>query len=607
MSKSETESDSEESHDTVNPDNVISLPSATARLAKSRFDGPGPWEISGVALGTDELVRDPEHGYILFTGEELEKAADTLSGQPITIDHPETDSGGIEYPPSVENTIGRIGTSGYVESPGTEESGVLYDGTLSDRDIAAKIDADVLDVSPDVIYEVGDTDPATGAKIATNIRLLQLGVVSKGKGPQNTVQLGPSRALASLSATDIQNLMSTDTTQNGQTDEARLQEDDDPAEAPDPNVGDAVRWPSEAGGEREPDEWRYGVVVDGLQDGPENSVLVAVYQPDSDYESWEARNEQNAMQYDSLIPIGSDGVGSLPPISQVRNADADPREDPEAEAEADADSESADAEADADPDNGGEDPPEGDDARPNETEQSTPVGEDEGESASETPPASDTESEHDTTTDMSAPDTAQNEPADAEAEAQADADADAEVQDTTQEQTQTQDTSEESGQTESAEEPESSAQNQDQERLKARLADLHEDVNELEQERSRLEDENARLQSQVEGAGRAYANALFDDAGPVTPDEALEMMSVEQLRQKYEERDDVSLVDDDSEPDVQGGDTSPSEGATASLSDEQSEEIQRLEEKIETAKRQGFDGGVRHYESRLADLRDGGD
>lgn len=97
----------------------------------------------------------------------------------------------------------------------------------------------------------------------------------------------------------------------------QFQEDVDPAETPQPDVGDAVRWQSEAGGEREPDEWRYGVVVDGLQDGPDDSVLVAVYQPTPDYDGWEPRDEQNPIQVDNLIPIGSDGVGSLPPVSQV--------------------------------------------------------------------------------------------------------------------------------------------------------------------------------------------------------------------------------------------------------------------------------------------------
>lgn len=91
-------------------------------------------------------------------------------------------------------------------------------------------------------------------------------------------------------------------------------QEDDPEEAPRPDVGDTVRWESDASGAV--DGWRYGVVVDGLQDSDDDLVLVAVYEP-SDGE-WQNRNEQTPVNVDSLIPIGDDGVGSLPPIDQIQ-------------------------------------------------------------------------------------------------------------------------------------------------------------------------------------------------------------------------------------------------------------------------------------------------
>lgn len=83
------------------------------------------------------------------------------------------------------------------------------------------------------------------------------------------------------------------------------------------STGDAVKWSSNDGGDREPSGERYGVVVDELQDSDEGSVLVAVYQATSDYDGWENRDEQEKMKADNLTKVGSDGKGSLPAVSKV--------------------------------------------------------------------------------------------------------------------------------------------------------------------------------------------------------------------------------------------------------------------------------------------------
>lgn len=613
----EFDRDLDDSDESRNHDHLISIPGMTARFDEGQsLDAPGPWTISGVALAEDEITRDPERGMLLWPAATLREAAASLEGQPVTANHPETGDGGIEYPPNIENSIGRITDAGYVDGVG-----VVYEATLSDEDVARKIRDGILDVSPDIGYTADGTDPETGAWVAEDAMFVQLGVVSKGAGPNNSVQLGPSRALASLSATDIQSMLTEQNQQEQdsgqereQVNETRLQsldEYDDPADAPRPNVGDGVVWESEAGGSREPSDRRYGVVVDGLQDSDDDAVLVAVYQPGEDYESWEPRNEQNAMNVDSLVPIGSDGVGSLPPISQVRNADADPRGGGAGGAE-------ADEPADAANQNGAENTPEGDDARPNDaaTEQSTPAGaERESTDAAATANAN---ADNPTTTDTMTDEESQNAEADAEqAQAQEQNDAGGATEAAGEdEQAQAQEQNQNADHTADANEENRQADSSQSDKLKTRLADLHEQNNDLQQENEQLRQEVSRLESLAEGAGRAYAEALFDDSGPVTPEEALDLMSVEQLRQKYEETDDVSLVDEDDTPDVQGGDEAPaaapsehSASATASLSDGDQEEIRRLEESIEEAKRMDLGGAVRHYESRLADLRgaEGGD
>lgn len=108
--------------------------------------------------------------------------------------------------------------------------------------------------------------------------------------------------------------------------------DGDGALAGNQDVGDAVRWESDAGGSV--GGYRYGVIVDGLQDEADGQVLVAVYQPADDGDGWENRNEQNPMDVERLEVVGSDGVGSLPPIDQVRGNvvdDSDPDGSPTAQ------------------------------------------------------------------------------------------------------------------------------------------------------------------------------------------------------------------------------------------------------------------------------------
>jgi hypothetical protein len=86
-----------------------------------------------------------------------------------------------------------------------------------------------------------------------------------------------------------------------------------------PQPGDAVRWQSDSGGSVSVDgeSYRYGVIVDGMQDDDEDTVLVAVYEPDGDGDGWDNRNEENPMDRNRLEVVGTDGIESLPPVSQV--------------------------------------------------------------------------------------------------------------------------------------------------------------------------------------------------------------------------------------------------------------------------------------------------
>lgn len=201
-----------------------------------------------------------------------------------------------QVPP--ENILGRVDEWDY--EPGVGPVGRTQ---LADDDIADRIDLGLLDVSPDMLRQLGDYDEERdGRQVDEILSVPRITVLERGAASNASIDLEP--ATAEALAVDPQTLF---------TGRVEYLQDDRT-----PQVGDAVRWESSAGGPTEPDDVRYGVVVDGLQDRPDDEVLVAVYQPATGDESgWEARGEQNPMSRDNLEVVGRDGVGSLPPIEQL--------------------------------------------------------------------------------------------------------------------------------------------------------------------------------------------------------------------------------------------------------------------------------------------------
>ncbi len=130
---------------------------------------------------------------VLFTKEELRKAAETQAGEPLTKDHPADESGNPQYPPPTDETVGKVPKANYVEA----HEAVGYEATTHVKEIAQGVQGESYDVSVHPTFELGEKDPETGAYIARNIQFLDLSVVSKGDSPSNTAKWGPNQALAS--------------------------------------------------------------------------------------------------------------------------------------------------------------------------------------------------------------------------------------------------------------------------------------------------------------------------------------------------------------------------------------------------------------------------
>jgi hypothetical protein len=203
-----------------------------------------------------------------------------------------------------EDIIGRVDSWSYEEGVGPVGESVVVDDQMADR-----IEHGLLDVSPDLYRRLGNYDDDLEAKPVDEILSMPY-ITVLDRGASQAASIEPATAEALGYNPEGENQLMPENQDESDQDEHSEQL---------ASAGDAVRWESSSGGSREPDSVRYGVVVDNLQDEEygEDELLVAVYQPDSDYEDWESRNEENVMSDDNLERVGGNGVDSLPAISQV--------------------------------------------------------------------------------------------------------------------------------------------------------------------------------------------------------------------------------------------------------------------------------------------------
>lgn len=199
-------------------DNDLRIAARTARLqADADVDSAGPWTFSGIAVAAGDVLHMEDGTEVLFTDEELAKAAGTQAGEPLTKDHPRDADGEPKYPPDVDETFGSVPKADYVSVDGKE--GVGYEATTHDPAIARGVQAGSYEVSVHPTFNLGEKDEETGAYVAKNITFQDLSVVSKGDSPSNTADWGPSQALASWSEeTDVSELLA-NTDSSEETDE----------------------------------------------------------------------------------------------------------------------------------------------------------------------------------------------------------------------------------------------------------------------------------------------------------------------------------------------------------------------------------------------------
>lgn len=200
-----------------------------------------------------------------------------------------------QVPP--ENIIGKVPEWEYQDGVGP-----VGEADIVDEQMANRIDAGLLEVSADLLRELGEYNQEKNANdVETILGMPRITVLERGASSNASITPATAEALGvNVDGTEADDLVTQEQLAvNGVS------------------SGDVVVWESDGGGSREPSGLRYGEVVNELPDGPEESVLVAVYQADSDYESWENRGEEVTIKAENLEVIGSNGKDSFPPISDV--------------------------------------------------------------------------------------------------------------------------------------------------------------------------------------------------------------------------------------------------------------------------------------------------
>lgn len=148
----------------------------------------GVYRVHGVAIGNNDVTVGKSGVPKRWTPEALQAAAETLEGQPIVKNHENRD---------VDAVIGQVTEAAY-----REDTGVVYEGELDDREIAEKVDRGRLQVSPRVFHRKVDElelDEDEGVLIIgeNDIRRFDnLSIVTKGAAPSNSIDRGAAAALS---------------------------------------------------------------------------------------------------------------------------------------------------------------------------------------------------------------------------------------------------------------------------------------------------------------------------------------------------------------------------------------------------------------------------
>lgn len=304
------------------------------------------------------LVREMVLKGELLPFEEIQRTAMAWNGSPVTVTHPRDEDGGF-LPASMDAAEFEAHAVGHIFNTETnpdrralegeawldaQRSAETAEGLDRNDPAGMLLDGESVEVSTGYWYrknrDAGTYDDTEYNATQADVQPDHLATLPNGQGECSIEDgCGAGRTAAAAAANGAEGqppVFAANCPEHGSMDDATLRQrlvallglndtDCECDSALQQEVGDAVRWESDASGSVETSDgtYRYGVVVDGLQDSADDEVKVAVYQPAEDGDGWESRNEDVDIETEDLETVGSDGVESLPAISQLGGESAD--------------------------------------------------------------------------------------------------------------------------------------------------------------------------------------------------------------------------------------------------------------------------------------------
>ncbi len=147
-----------------------------------------PYQVSGVALPVNTVVEGGQGERHYYPEEVLRDAADMLSGVDIVKNFHELDG---QAP--ADDVIGKVTDAAYRDGVG-----LVYEGEITDNEIAQKVGHGYLEVSPSLGRALGDYDDGMDARKVEHLAgFRDLAVVANGQ-PGADIKLGENAAITAL-------------------------------------------------------------------------------------------------------------------------------------------------------------------------------------------------------------------------------------------------------------------------------------------------------------------------------------------------------------------------------------------------------------------------
>ena len=172
----------------------------------------GTTPIHGVAIPENTILKGGQDVEYFFSPEMAERAAEVLQQQikDGTV-HVVKNFHEIDGQASADEILGEVTDAGY-----SKGVGVVFEGEITDMEIAQKIQNGYLDVSPSVARALGGFDETMQARGVTDVAgFRDIAVVGNGQ-PGAEVNIGPNPAVSTLSRDVLNRVFDTDTLEEEQ-------------------------------------------------------------------------------------------------------------------------------------------------------------------------------------------------------------------------------------------------------------------------------------------------------------------------------------------------------------------------------------------------------